>query len=137
MNYKTIWNSIIAFTGTTVTYLLGGWDMTLRVLAMFIVIDYITGLMKAYKNKSLASDIGFNGIFRKVAIFIVVIVATQLDSVLAINNPIFRTMACMFYIANEGISITENIALLGVPLPPGILDALKKLKDNTDNKMLG
>lgn len=132
MNYKTFWNSLVAFLGTGVTYLMGGWDSTLKILAVLMIVDYITGLMKGYKNKNLASDIGTYGLMKKGAIFLVVILAYQIDLTLAVGNPIFRTMAVLFYTANEGISVTENIALLGVPLPPGIVDALKKLK--TDNK---
>ena len=137
MNYKTVWNSLVAFLGTWTTYLLGGWDSTLKILAILMAVDYITGLMKGFKNKNLASDIGFNGLMKKGAIFLVVILAHQIDMIVAVESPIFRTMAVLFYTANEGISVTENIALLGVPLPPGILDALKKLKDNTENKILG
>lgn len=133
MDYKTIINSIIATVGTTVTYLIGGWDSTLKILAILMVVDYTTGLMKGFKNKEIASDIGSHGLMKKAAIFLVVILAHQIDLIMSVENPIFRTMAVLFYTANEGISITENIALLGVPLPPGIVDALKKLKE-TDFK---
>lgn len=130
MNYKNILNSGIALCGTWVTYLIGGWDSVLKILAVLIVVDYISGLMKAALNKDLASDIGYKGLLKKAAIFIVVILAHQLDLTIPQENPLFRTMVCYFYIANEGISITENIALLGVPLPGGLVDALKKLKSD-------
>lgn len=135
MNHKIALNSIIIFLGTWLIHLLGGWDVTLKILAMFIVIDYLTGLMKAYKDKELSSSVGFIGFLRKAAIFLVVIIATKLDVIIALENPIFRTMTVLFYTANEGISITENIALLGVPLPQGIVDALKKLKDDTEKDL--
>lgn len=135
MNYKNILNSGIAIGGTWVTYLIGGWDSVLKILAVLIVVDYVTGLMKAALNKDLASDIGYKGLLKKAAIFIVVILAHQLDLTIPQENPLFRTMVCYFYIANEGISITENIALLGVPLPGGLVNALKKLK--SDNNEAG
>ncbi len=132
MNYKNIINSIVAFCGTWITYLIGGWDSVLKILAVLIAIDYITGLMKAGLNKDLASEIGYKGLLKKAAIFIVVILAHQLDLIIPQSNPLFRTMVCYFYIANEGISITENIALLGVPLPGGLVEALRKLKNDND-----
>lgn len=132
MNFKQIINTTIAVIGTTLTYLIGGWDATLKILAVLITVDYITGLMKAYKDKNLASDVGFNGLIKKAAIFLVVILAHQLDLAIQGDSPVFRTMTCYFYMANEGISVTENIALLGVPLPGGITDALKKLKENNN-----
>nr|WP_246579261.1 phage holin family protein [Alkaliphilus flagellatus] len=66
MNYKTVWNSLVAFFGTWTTYLLGGWDSILKILAILMAVDYITELMKGFKNKNLASDIGFNGLMKKV-----------------------------------------------------------------------
>lgn len=132
MNYKNILNSTVALGGTTLTYLIGGWDGVLKILAVLIVIDYVTGIMKGFSNKELASDIGYNGLIRKAAIFLVVILANQLDLAVPQENPVFRTMACYFYIANEGISITENIAMMGVPLPMGLVGALKKLKEENN-----
>jgi len=131
MDYKTTINSIVAFLGTGVAYLLGGWDTPLGLLALLMVLDYVTGIMKGIKDKNLASDIGYNGLLKKAGIFIVVILAHQMDKLTG-QAPVFRTAACIFYSSNEGLSITENIALLGVPLPPGLIETLKKLK-NTDN----
>ncbi|MBB6218169.1 toxin secretion/phage lysis holin [Anaerosolibacter carboniphilus] len=130
MQYKHALNTGIAAIGTTLSYLIGGWDSVIKILAVLMVIDYVTGIMKAISNKDLASDVGFRGLMKKAAILFVVILAHQLDLTIPQENPIFRTMACYFYIANEGISITENIALLGVPLPGGIVNMLKKMKDS-------
>ncbi|MFT9496596.1 phage holin family protein [Anaerosolibacter sp.] len=123
-------NATIALLGTFTTSLIGGWDSVIKILAVLMCTDYVTGIMKGIKNKNLASEVGFNGLMKKAAILLVVILAHQLDLTIPQENPIFRTMACYFYIANEGISITENIALLGVPLPGGIVNMLKKLKDS-------
>jgi len=133
MNIKVIFNTIVASLATGITYLIGGWDAALKILAIFIVVDYVTGLMKAIYKKEVASDIGWRGLLKKASIFIVVIVAYQLDVAIANETPLFRTMSCYFYIANEGISITENIAILGVPLPGFILKVLKNIKEQNDN----
>lgn len=132
MNHKTIFNGIIATVGTSITYLIGGWNTVLGILAICIIVDYVTGLMKGLMHKELSSSVGFNGLLRKAAIFLVIILANQLDLAANNSNNLFRTMACYFYIANEGISITENIAMLGVPLPDFIVKALKKIKDDND-----
>ncbi len=132
MEYKNILNFISAAIGTTLTYLLGGWDNGIRILALFITIDYITGFMKSIYIGNLSSEIGWRGLIKKAGIFIVIILAHQLDTITMANNPIFRTMASYFYIANEGISITENIVELGLPIPSGIKKALKKLKENNE-----
>ena len=130
MNHKTIFNGVIATIGTALTYLIGGWNIVLGILAICIIVDYVTGLMKGLMHKELSSSVGFDGLLRKAAIFLVIILANQLDLAANNSNNLFRTMACYFYIANEGISITENIAMLGVPLPDFIVKALVKLKDS-------
>lgn len=131
--HKNIINAGIAGIGTVMSYLIGGWDSVLKILAVAIAIDYITGIMCATYNKNLSSEIGWKGLMKKAAIFLVVILAHQLDLVVAIENPVFRTMACYFYIGNEGISVTENLGLMGIQLPGGLENALKKLKDNNSN----
>ncbi|MBU5440159.1 phage holin family protein [Tissierella sp. MSJ-40] len=133
MNHKTIFNGIIATVGTGLTYLIGGWNTSLKILAIFIIMDYLTGIMNGFINKKLSSSVGFNGLLRKAAIFFVIIIANQLDIAVSNDNSLFRTMACYFYIANEGISITENIALLGIPLPEFIVKTLNKLKEESDD----
>ena len=132
MNHKTIFNGIIATVGTGLTYLIGGWNASLKILAIFIIMDYATGIMNGFVNKKLSSSVGFNGLLRKAAIFFVIIIANQLDLAINNDNNLFKTMTCYFYMANEGISITENIAMLGVPLPDFIVNALKKLKDDNN-----
>jgi len=134
MNSKNFLNSIMALLGTGISYLFGGWDVVLKVVVIFISIDYITGVMVGFVNKELSSDIGFKGLMKKAAIFIIIIIAHQLDVTIGTDVPMFRTMACYFYIANEGLSVIENIVLLGVPLPKGLVDALKKLKDKIDSE---
>ncbi|WP_300259864.1 phage holin family protein [Clostridium sp.] len=115
--------------GTGFTWLFGAWDTPLVVLIVFMVLDYITGLTRGYLNKELSSSIGLKGIARKAIIFIVLIVAVMLDRLLNTGNWVFRTVACYLYIANEGISLLENAASLGVPIPEKVKDALIQLRD--------
>lgn len=114
------------------TALVGGWDKVMEILVILIIMDYLTGVGLALKEKQLNSEIGSKGLLKKAMIFIVIILAAQLD--LVINNPanLFRTAAGLFYIANEGISITENIGKIGVPLPAFITKALAQLKKAND-----
>ncbi|MBQ3421707.1 MAG: phage holin family protein [Romboutsia sp.] len=124
----------IAIIGTIFTWLFGAWDMALIVLISFMVLDYITGLIKGWNNKSLSSHIASKGIARKSLIFIVLIVAVLLDRLLNTGTWVFRTLVYYFYIANEGISLLENCAELGVPIPDKIKETLVQLKNNEENK---
>ena len=124
----------IAIIGTIFTWLFGAWDMALIVLISFMVLDYITGLIKGWNNKSLSSHIASKGIARKSLIFIVLIVAVLLDRLLNTGTWVFRTLVYYFYIANEGISLLENCAELGVPIPDKIKETLEQLKSNDENK---
>lgn len=116
-------------------FLIGGWDKVMEILVIFIVADYLTGVGVGIKEKRLNSEIGSKGLLKKAAIFIVIILAAQLDRI--VDNPVnlFRTAAGLFYIANEGISITENIGNLGAPLPAFIIKALEQLKGKNDEEV--
>ena len=92
-----------------------------------MVIDYITGIIKAYTRKELSSDVGLHGIARKFLIILVLIVAVLLDRLLNTGTWVFRTLACYFYIANEGISILENAVILGLKVPEQLKEALIQL----------
>ena len=131
LNYFKI---IVATIGTGLTWLLGTWDTALVVLVCFMSLDYLTGVLRAWINKEVSSDIGLKGIARKTVIFIVLIVAVLLDRLLNTGTWVFRTLICYFYIANEGISLLENCAELGVPIPDKIKEALVQLKSNEENK---
>jgi len=121
--------------GTGITWLLGTWDTALLVLILFMVLDYGTGLLRAWINKEVSSDVGLMGIARKAVIFIVLIVAVMLDRLLNTGTWVFRTLVCYFYIANEGISLLENCAGLGLPIPEKIKDALAQLKDGEKKEL--
>ncbi|WP_346891478.1 phage holin family protein [Clostridium sp. UBA3887] len=132
LNYIKV---IIMALGTGVTWLLGTWDTALIVLILFMVLDYGTGLLRAWINKEVSSDVGLRGIARKAVIFVVLIVAVMLDRLLNTGTWVFRTLVCYFYIANEGISLLENCAGLGLPIPEKIKDALAQLKDGEKKEL--
>lgn len=122
----------IAVLGTLLTWLLGTWDIALKVLIAFMVIDYATGLIKGWYTKQLSSDVGLKGIARKFLIVLVLIVAVLLDRLLSDGTWVFRTLACYFYIANEGISILENVVALGLPVPDQLKNALVQLQNKEE-----
>lgn len=129
MNEKTFFNSVIAVLGSILTYIFGGWDTCLIVLVIFMALDYATGVMGGMVQKKLNSHVGFVGILRKATIIIVLIVAVLLDRLINKGTWVFRTLVCYFYIANEGISLLENAAKIGVPVPKKIIDVLEQIKN--------
>jgi toxin secretion/phage lysis holin len=113
--------------------LAGGWDALMKVLVTCMVVDYITGIWNAIKEKKLSSKVGFIGILRKLTIFGVVIVAAQVDVALNLQA-VCRTAAVAFYAANEGISVLENAAAIGLPVPQKLVDMLGQLKDGGEKE---
>jgi toxin secretion/phage lysis holin len=126
MKLKYAINTIFALISTNLVILLGGYDKLLSTLVLLVIIDYITGVAKGYKSKSLNSYIGFKGIAKKVCLFLLVAVGHKLDTLGMMGDPILRTVIIMFYISNEGISLIENMSELGVPIPDEIKNRLLK-----------
>lgn len=129
---KDLINSIqLIFTalGGWLGWILGGVDGFLYALITFVVIDYITGLMAAFIEKKLSSEVGFKGIFKKVLIFLLVAVANIIDQNLIGNGSAIRTAVIFFYLSNEGISIIENSSRIGLPIPKKLKNVLDQLKD--------
>lgn len=127
MSNFLVWTKYsIALVGGLLTSLLGGWDMALKVLVLFVVLDYATGLVAAYGEQNLNSRVGFRGIAKKILLFVPVAVAYWLDMLL--GQEILRSLAIFFYIANEGLSMMENLGRAGVPFPEQIQEALEQLK---------
>ena len=118
---------IVAVLGGYIGYFLGGWDGFLYALVAFVVIDYITGLMVAVLEKRLSSEVGFRGIFKKVLIFSLVAVGHIIDSRLIQSEGVIRTAVIFFYLSNEGISILENTAKIGLPIPEKLKAVLEQL----------
>ena len=107
--------------------MLGGCDGLLYALIAFVVIDYLTGIMCAISDHTLSSEVGFRGICRKVLIFLLVGIANILDIHVLGNGSVLRTAVIFFYISNEGVSLLENAAHLGLPVPEKVKDVLEQL----------
>ena len=134
---KEIWNWVqmaLSAIGGFLGYLLGGMDGFLYALIAFVVIDYITGLMVAAIQKKVSSEVGFKGICKKMLIFILVGVANIVDKQIIGNGSAIRTAVIFFYLSNEGISILENTALIGLPVPQKLRDVLEQLKGPEDKE---
>jgi toxin secretion/phage lysis holin len=135
MNTKEFsFNTVIAAIGTLVSAWLGGWDAALQVLVALLIIDYVTGFLGAIKNKQVSSEVMFWGGIRKAIILAVLAIAVLLDQMVGNSEPIIRTLAIYFYVAREGVSVTENLGILGVPLPPGISRVLTQLQEKGEGK---
>ena len=134
---KEFWNTIqLIFTaiGGWLGYFLGGCDGLLYALIAFVVIDYITGVMCAINDKTLSSEVGFRGICRKVLIFLLVGIANILDVQVIGTGSVLRTAVIFFYISNEGVSLLENAAHLGLPVPEKIKTVLEQLHDRSESE---
>lgn len=133
MGKENIIKTILATSGTLFTALFGTWDLALKILILFMCLDYFTGSLRAIIKKELSSAVGFKGLAKKSVILVILIVAVSLDRLMNNGTWVFRTLICYFYIANEGISIIENSAALGLPIHPKIKEALLQLQQE-DNK---
>ena len=133
---KTIWNFIqIAATGIGgfLGWFLGGLDGFLYALIVFVVIDYLTGVMCAVADKSLSSNVGFKGICRKVLIFALVGVGHIIDAQIIGSGNVLRTAVIFFYLSNEGLSLLENTGHLGLPIPEKLKDTLAQLHNKSED----
>lgn len=133
---KEFWNVIqMVFTavGGWLGYFLGGCDGLLIALVVFVAVDYITGVMCAVSDKKLSSEVGFKGICRKVLIFLLVGIANIVDVQVIGTGSVLRTAVIFFYLSNEGVSLLENAAHLGLPVPEKMKDILAQLHDRAEN----
>jgi toxin secretion/phage lysis holin len=120
---------IFAFSvlGTWFVFLIGGWQLLLTILVVFMVIDIATGIIKALIQRKLNSKIGYIGFLKKAAIMLVIILANWLDMLTISDVPVFKTIAIYFYIGMEGLSILENLNHIGVPIPKAIIKYIDQL----------
>ena len=134
---KEFWNLIqvvLAAVGGWLGYFLGGCDGLLIALLVFVVIDYITGVMCAIVDRKLSSSVGFKGIFKKVLIFAMVGIGHILDTAVIGTGSVLRTAVIFFYISNEGVSLMENAAHLGLPVPEKLKAVLEQLHDRAEKE---
>lgn len=134
---KEFWNTIqLVFTalGAFLGWFLGGCDGLLIALVIFAVLDYITGVMCAIADHKLSSEVGFKGIARKVLIFALVGVGHVLDANVIGTGSILRTAVIFFYLSNEGVSLMENAAHLGLPVPEKLKVVLEQLHDRAEKE---
>ena len=132
---KEFWNMIqmvFAAVGGWLGYYLGGCDGLLLALVAFAAADYLTGVMCAVSDRKLSSNVGFKGICRKVLIFLLVGIANILDVHVIGTGSVLRTAVIFFYISNEGVSLMENAAHLGLPVPGKIKAVLEQLHDRAE-----
>ncbi|HJB17708.1 MAG TPA: phage holin family protein [Candidatus Bariatricus faecipullorum] len=133
---KEFWNMIqlvITAMGGWLGYFLGGCDGLLIALVLFAVVDYLTGIMCAVADQKLSSQVGFKGICRKVLIFLLVGIANIIDVQVIGTGSVIRTAVIFFYLSNEGVSILENAAHLGLPIPETLKAALAQIHDRTSD----
>lgn len=134
---RSIWTGIqIAFSaiGGFIGWFLGGFDGFLYALIAFAVIDYITGVMCAISDKRLSSEVGFKGICRKVLIFVLVGIGNLVDMYVLGEAGVLRTAVIFFYLSNEGVSLLENSAHLGLPIPQKLKSVLEQLHNRNEKE---
>ena len=135
-----IWTKIqaaITAIGGWLGYFLGGMDGMLIALLVFMAIDYITGVMCAIADKNLSSQIGFKGICKKVLILMLVGIAHIVDTKVVGTGSALRGAVICFYLSNEGLSLLENAAHLGLPIPDKLKDVLSQLHNREEDKTDG
>lgn len=128
---KHIVSDIISVILTTTIYLLGGLDIALKSLLIIIVIDYVTGILSAIYNKKLNSKIGYKGIIKKFSYLFIIALSVIIDNVLGQTGTI-RTLVIYFFVANDGLSILENVAEMNISLPKKLIDVLEQLRKKGD-----
>ncbi|WP_289103440.1 phage holin family protein [uncultured Fusobacterium sp.] len=123
-----IWTSWVG----VLIYLIGGFDSLFKALLIMMVLDYITGVAKGFKNKNANSNRAYKGLKKKLIILVIIVAATQMDMIL--QGVGIRTLVLMFYVATEFLSILENAAILGIPIPEKLKLALEQCRDKQDIK---
>ena len=121
-----------AALGGVAGVLVGERDGALLAIIIFMAIDYLTGIMVAIKHGKLNSEVGFVGLGKKAMILLVVVLGNVLDVYVIGNGAAMRTAVIAFYLANEGLSILENMGKFGVPYPPALKKVLAQLGEGED-----
>lgn len=124
------WTStVIGIVGGYFAAIFGQWDSILWALLVIMVLDYLTGVIKAIYTKTMSSEIGFKGLLKKITVLIIVALSNVLQQITG-DNVAIREIVIMFYVANEGISVLENVAVIYPRKPKGIKDILLQIRDS-------
>ena len=123
----------LGIIGGFLGWLLGGFDILLVTLIVLIILDYLSGVLTAISQKTLSSEVGLKGIIRKFVMLLVVAGMTAIQAALLPGLPL-REMVIVFFISNEGISVLENAASLGIPFPEKLKSVLLQLRDSVGEK---
>ncbi len=126
---RTIFDGVCAGAGVLIGFLFGTMDGIFYALIAFVCLDYITGVIVAIINKSLSSEIGFKGILKKVLLLILVALANIIDTQIIGGGSALRTAVIFVLLANEGVSVLENMGNMGVPIPNKLFEVLLQLKN--------
>lgn len=124
---KNFINNIVSVIFTTFVYLIGGFDIAIQSLLIVMVVDYLTGIAAAIYNKELSSKIGFKGILKKFSYLCVVALSVVIDNLTG-QSGLIRSLVIYFFVANDGLSIIENMAEMNIKLPQKLIDALEQIK---------
>lgn len=136
MSFDNYFEAFFALMGAFLSFFFGGLDGLMRLLVVFVIIDYITGVFKAMVLKKYSSEIGFHGITKKICMFIFIGMANIIDNEMLGHSEVLRDAAAMFYLANEGLSIIENTIELGLPVPDGFKERFLSWRNKTQNEQL-
>ena len=147
MNWTKIWDKLICLTaavGGGIVGAFGGWDTLLTVLMGMMAADYLSGIVVAAMGKSLktvygglSSKVGAMGLAKKGLMLLCVLVAAMLDRAMGADHAVCRDAVCWFYVANEGLSLLENLSLAGVPFPDKLRELLGHQLENVDGNLYG
>ena len=124
---------LVAAGGSAASYLFGGWNTLLEILILFVVIDFITGIIASAVCGELNSEIGLIGITKKVFIFIIIVVAYKIDSILG-SSHFLQDSVTLFYLSNKLLTIIENSGRIGMPIPTVVKQAVEILRNKGEDE---
>lgn len=147
MEWEKIWDKLICLAAAaagSIAGAFGGWDTLLTVLMGMMAADYVSGVVVAVMGRSsktayggLSSKVGAVGLAKKGLMLLVVLVAAMLDRAMGADHAVCRDAVCWFYVANEGLSLLENLSLAGVPFPQRLQELLGHRMKQADAQLDG
>ncbi|MCL2638354.1 MAG: phage holin family protein [Oscillospiraceae bacterium] len=131
---RKLYETFLVGAGAVLGFMFGELDGLFYALIALVVLDYMSGVAVAIARKCLSSEIGFRGICKKIMVFIVVAVANIIDTRVVESGSALRTAALFLFISNEGVSLLENAACLGLPIPARLMNVLQEIKPKSEKK---